>query len=208
MDQLPYRLVTIPSRHHAKSCRLDPAARKQRIKSISRAHLRHGDRCVHHILRREGWAVNAKKVCSPWRELGLQLRNKAPKRRVKAKLREERLPALPPDDVWPMNFGHDQRATARKWRIPAVSEICSRFSPLIDARFRCRGKDMVATLWPTPASPPWQLVGSQGRRNRASESGQPCGEPMGEQLRGDQSRMEPACTHRRHGARKGIKTGF
>ncbi|MFQ3596658.1 MAG: hypothetical protein SNJ63_11185 [Sphingomonadaceae bacterium] len=111
--------------------------------------------------------------------MGLQLRNKAPKRRVKAKLREKHVPGLPPNDVWPMNFGHDQRATARKWRIPAVADICSRFSPLIDARFSCRGKDMVATLRPATASPPWQLVGSQGRRNRALESGQPCGEPMG-----------------------------
>ncbi|MFQ3664958.1 MAG: hypothetical protein SNJ79_02820 [Sphingomonadaceae bacterium] len=138
--------------------------------------------------------------------MGLQLRNKAPKRRVKAKLREKHVPGLPPNDVWPMNFGHDQRATARKWRIPAVADICSRFSPLIDARFSCRGKDMVATLRPATASPPWQLVGSQGRRNRALESGQPCGEPMGEQWRGDQSRIEPACTHRRHGAQEKIQT--
>jgi transposase InsO family protein len=35
-----------------------------------------------------GWAANIKRVYRLYRELGLQLRNKTPKRRVKAKLRE------------------------------------------------------------------------------------------------------------------------
>lgn len=44
-------------------------------------------RRVYHILRREGWVVNAKKAYRLYRELGLQLRDRTPKRRVKAKLR-------------------------------------------------------------------------------------------------------------------------
>lgn len=40
------------------------------------------------LLRREGWDVNAKKVSRLYREVGLPLRRKPPKRRVKAKLRE------------------------------------------------------------------------------------------------------------------------
>ncbi len=39
------------------------------------------------LLRREGWQVNIKKTRRTYNELGLQLRNKHPKRRVKAKLR-------------------------------------------------------------------------------------------------------------------------
>jgi len=42
------------------------------------------------LLRREGWAINQKKTRRIYRELGLQLRNETPKRRVKAKLREDR----------------------------------------------------------------------------------------------------------------------
>src|SRR5205807_833460 len=41
-----------------------------------------------------------------YRELGLQLRNKTPKRRVKAKLREDRRPATRSNETWAMDFVH------------------------------------------------------------------------------------------------------
>jgi putative transposase len=40
------------------------------------------------LVRREGWLVNAKRVNRLYREMGLQLRNKSPKRKVKARLWE------------------------------------------------------------------------------------------------------------------------
>jgi len=52
--------------------------------------------------------------------LGLQLRNKTPKRRVKAKLRDDRHPATRPNKVWAMDFLHDQLATGTKIRVLAV----------------------------------------------------------------------------------------
>lgn len=58
--------------------------------------MRYGYRRIHVLLRREGWQVNAKRVWRLYREMGLQLRNKAPKRRVQAKLRAKAAPA-PPD---------------------------------------------------------------------------------------------------------------
>ena len=90
--------------------------------------------------------MNAKKVYRLYRELGLQLRNKTPKRRAKAKLREDRAPAVRPNDVWAMDFVHDQLATGRKLRILTVVDTFSRFSPVIDARFSYRGEDVGATL--------------------------------------------------------------
>ena len=38
---------------------------------------------IHVLLQRDGWAANIKRVYRLYRELGLQLRNKTPKRRVK-----------------------------------------------------------------------------------------------------------------------------
>ncbi len=134
------------SSYHCKSRRTDPAAIKKRIKTICETHVRYGYRRVYHILRREGWVVNAKKVYRIYRELGLQLRNKTPKRRVKAKLREDRATAVRPNDVWAMDFVHDQLSTGRKLRILTVVDTFSRFSPVIDARFSYRGEDVVATL--------------------------------------------------------------
>jgi len=76
----------------------------------------------------------------------MQLRNKTPKRQVKAKLREDRKQAIGPNDVWAMDFVHDQLATGRKLRVLTVVDTFSRYVPVLDAKFRYRGEDDVATL--------------------------------------------------------------
>jgi putative transposase len=134
------------STYHYKSHRTDPAMLKKRIRDICETHVRYGYRRVYYILRRDGWPVNLKKVYRLYRELGLQLRNKTPKRRVKAKLREDRTTAVHSNDVWAMDFVHDQLATGRKLRILTVVDTFSRVSPVLDARFSYRGEDVVATL--------------------------------------------------------------
>ncbi len=45
-----------------------------------------------------------------------------------------------------MDFLHDQLATGNKIRVLTVVDTFSRFSPALDARFSCRGEDVVATL--------------------------------------------------------------
>ncbi len=79
--------------------------------------------------------MNAKKVYRLYRELGLQLRSKTPKRWVKAKLREDRAPAVRPNDVWAMDFVHDQLATGRKLRILTVVDT-----------YNCRVSNAMALL--------------------------------------------------------------
>jgi putative transposase len=66
------------------------------------------------LLRREGWWVNPKRIYRLYREMGLQLRKKTPKRRVQAKLRENRQLATRPNETWAMDFVHDQLVTGRK----------------------------------------------------------------------------------------------
>lgn len=78
--------------------------------------------------------------------MGLQLRSKTPKRRVKAKLRDDRVEAVGPNQVWAMDFVHYQLATGKKIRVPTVVDTFSRYVPVLDARFGYRGEDVVATL--------------------------------------------------------------
>jgi putative transposase len=78
--------------------------------------------------------------------MGLQLRNKVPKRRVKARLRDDRTVATHVNQTWAMDFVHDQLATGRKLRILTVVDTFSRFSPSIDPRFSYRGEDVVQAL--------------------------------------------------------------
>ncbi len=90
--------------------------------------------------------MNIKKTRRIYNELGLQLRNKHPKRRVKATLREDRAEALGPNDVWAKDFVHDQLALGNKLRILTIIDTHSRFCPAADPRFTYRGKDVVQTL--------------------------------------------------------------
>ena len=102
------------STYHYKSRRSGQAAIEQRIREICHVRVRYGYRRVHILLRREGWVINQKKTRRIYRELGLQLRNKTPKRRVKAKLRDDRRPATRSNETWAMDFVHDQLATGHK----------------------------------------------------------------------------------------------
>ena len=78
------------------------------------------------MLRREGWTINLKKTRRIYKELGLQLRNKSPKRRVQAKLREDRQEAVGRNDVWAMDFVYDQLATGKKLRVLTVVDTIFR----------------------------------------------------------------------------------
>jgi len=86
------------STYHYKSRRDDQADLKERIKEIAETRVRYGYRRIHVLLKREGWAINPKRVYRLYKEMGLQLRNKTPKCRVKAKLREDGVEASRPND--------------------------------------------------------------------------------------------------------------
>ena len=87
-----------------------------------------------------------KKTRRIYKELGLQLRNKTPKRRVKAKLRDDRQDAVGPNDVWAMDFVHDKLATGKKLRILTIFDTHSCYAPATDPRFTYRGEDVLQTL--------------------------------------------------------------
>ena len=134
------------STYHYKSRRQEQASLTARIKEICETRLRYGYRRVHVMLRREGMNLSLKKTYRIYSELGLQLRNKTPKRRVKAKLREDRREATYPNETWAMDFVHDQLATGRKIRILTVVDTFTRFSPIIDPRFSYRAENVVEAL--------------------------------------------------------------
>ncbi|SMX56588.1 Putative transposase [Bradyrhizobium sp. ORS 285] len=134
------------STYHYRSRRSDQAALEQRIREICQVRVRYGYRRIHVVLRREGWRHGQNKTRRVYPELGLQLRNKAPKRRVRAKLRDDRRPATRSNETWAMDFVHDQLATGRKLRVLTIVDIFSRFSPALTPRFTFRGTDVVEIL--------------------------------------------------------------
>ena len=89
-----------PTSYRYKSRRPAQAVLEAKIKEICQTRVRYGYRRVHVLLRREGWIINKKKTQRIYRELGLQLRAKTPKRRVKAKLRDDRKDASHAHETW------------------------------------------------------------------------------------------------------------
>ncbi|MDR7222762.1 putative transposase [Aminobacter aminovorans] len=100
------------STYHYKTRSRDQAGIDARSKDICTTRVRYGYRRVHVMLTREGWDFNMKRTYRIYRELGLQLRNKTPKGRVKAKPRDDRQPAVEPTtcELWTSFTTNSQRA--------------------------------------------------------------------------------------------------
>lgn len=98
------------------------------------------------LLRRERLVIDMKTTRRIYYALDLQLHNKHPKRRVKAKLREDPQEAVGPKDVGAMDFVDDQLAMGKELRILTVVDTHSKLCPPADPRFAYRGEDVVQTL--------------------------------------------------------------
>ncbi|GHE04249.1 hypothetical protein GCM10008024_30740 [Allgaiera indica] len=129
-----------------KSRRADQAAVAERIREICETRVRYGCRRVHILLEREGWNINIKKIYRIYGELGLRLGNKNPKRRVKAKLRDDRAGAVGPNEVWVRDFVHDQLATGKKLRM-SILTVVDTFSRLTSPSLT-RATDTAARMRP------------------------------------------------------------
>jgi putative transposase len=155
-DQLGHRALPVDrSTYHYRSRRAGQAELTARIKEIAATRMRYGYRRIHVLLLREGWHVNPKRVYRLLSRDGLQLRNKVPKRGVKAKLREDRQPTVQANETWAMDFVYDQLVTGRKLRVftivnklrvLTIVDTFFRFSPTIETRFTFRGADVVEVL--------------------------------------------------------------
>jgi putative transposase len=134
------------STYHYRSKRTGQAVLMKRIREIAETRVRYGYRRIQVLLRREGWQVNVKRTYRLYRDMGLQLRNKSPKRRVKAQLRDDRMPATAANHVWAMDFVHDQLFDGRKIRILTIVDTFTRLAPAIEVRQSYKGCDVVETL--------------------------------------------------------------
>ena len=125
------------------------AVLKKRILEIAQTRVRYDYRRMHVLLGHEGWQANVKHVYRLYSDEGRQLRNKTPKRKVLAKLREDRCFASEPNEVWAMDFMSDQLFDlfdGRRIRILTIIDAFSRLPPAIDVRQSYRGSDVVETL--------------------------------------------------------------
>jgi putative transposase len=121
-------------------------ALRSRIKAIAEVRIRYGQRRIHILLRREGWHVNIKRVARLYREEGLAIRTKTPRRRRAAVIRET--PAQPTaiNQSWAMDFMHDVLADGTKIRLLTIVDIFSRESVALEADFGFKAPQVVDVL--------------------------------------------------------------
>jgi hypothetical protein len=92
----------------------------------------------------------------------------APKRRVKAKLRSDRATAKAANDIWAMDFVHDQLFDDTKIRALTIVDVLSRVSPAIDVRLSYRGS--MSSRRSTAATPSSATRGLQRMRTKTIRS--------------------------------------
>nr|WP_256365055.1 IS3 family transposase [Caldimonas brevitalea] len=108
--------------------------------------LHYGYRRVHVLLRREGHLDNVKRVYRLYRDEGLSLRLKRPKRNKAAKLRQPKKLAHAINEIWSMDFVADNLFDGRKLRMLTVVDLYTRECLAIEVGQSLKGEDVVRVL--------------------------------------------------------------
>jgi putative transposase len=119
---------------------------RRRMHEIVATRIRYGYRRVHIMLKREGWMVGRNVVYRLYREEGLVLRSKRPRRRKMVVHREARCQPRRLNDAWSLDFVHDQLSNAQKFRALTIVDVFSREALAIEVGPRLRGEHVVAAL--------------------------------------------------------------
>ena len=137
MDDLRARYGASPSRacavmmisrsvYRYRSRRRDQTPLLTRIKEIAAIRVRYGYQRIHVLLRREGWQVNHKRVYRLYRQEGLSLFQRRPRRHRSARQRQALPAASRVNECWSMDFVSDQLYDGRKLRALTLIDAYSR----------------------------------------------------------------------------------
>ena len=122
-------------RHCACGCGSEAASR-----------VSYGYRRLWVLLRREEWMVNHKRVYRLYREEGLRIRPKRPRRQVSHRRRELRTVAARRDERWSMDFMSDELFDGRRIRVLTVVDHFTRECPALLVDGSITGQRVVSML--------------------------------------------------------------
>ena len=128
----------------------DPLAEKlrERVIAIASEYGRYGYRQVTNLLKMEGWDVGKDRVYSIWRQEGLKIPQKHPKR-ARLWLADGsciRKKALYTNHVWSYDFVHDRTHNGSPFRILNVIDEHSKECLATIAKRRLNAQDVILTL--------------------------------------------------------------
>jgi putative transposase len=119
---------------------------RRRIREIAAVRTRAGYPAIHTLLRREGWPVNRKRVYRLYREEGLSLRIKRPRRHRTAVARAKPVDPLGVNQVWAMDFMHDTLASRASIRVLTAIDVATRECVALVAAKRFTGDDVARIM--------------------------------------------------------------
>jgi putative transposase len=129
-----------------RSYRNPRTALRQRIRELAQARVRYGYRKIRVLLNREGWVGGKHLVYRLYREEGLTLRHRPPRRRKAVVVRAHRPPVTRPNDAWTLDFVADQLVNGQRFRALTVVDIFTRESLAIEVGQSLRGEHVVNVL--------------------------------------------------------------
>jgi putative transposase len=129
-----------------RSTRPDQAALRLRIRDLAKTRVRYGYFRIYILLRREGWMVNHKRVYRLYRDDGLSLRLKRPRRHVSAANRERQPAPTAPNELWSMDFVSDALFDGRRLRALTVVDAYTREALAIEVDQGIKGEQVVDVM--------------------------------------------------------------
>lgn len=133
------------------TCRYRSVADEQadlriRIRDLAQARVSYGYRRLHVLLQRDGLKVNHKRVYRIYKEEGLMMRPKRPRRHVSANRRVERVTAKRPNESWSMDFMSDELYNGQRIKLFTLVDNFTRESLAIEVAERMGGHRVVEVL--------------------------------------------------------------
>jgi putative transposase len=139
-------LVELPRATHRYRSRRQPLpGLRERLIELAHERTRFGYPRLHMLLRREGFAVNRKRVYRLYRDAGLKLRPKR-RKRVAAMRRGHLEAAHGPNERWSMDFVSDALSSGRRFRVLNIVDDFSKLSPAIEVDTSLPGLRVIRTL--------------------------------------------------------------
>ena len=124
----------------------DDTALRNRIREIAEVRVRYGIERICVLLKREGWKDNWKRIYRIYKEEGLNLRSKRPKRNKSAAHRMERPDINGLNICWSMDFVCDQLFNGQRFRALTVVDNYSRKCLCIQTGKSIKGGDVVKIM--------------------------------------------------------------
>jgi putative transposase len=116
------------------------------MREIAAVRVRYGYRCLRILLNREGWHVGKDLVWRLYKEEGLALRKGIPRRRKMLVQREARHRPGKANEVWALDFVHDELSHGQRFRILTVVDIFNRKALATEVGTRLKAEHVVSVL--------------------------------------------------------------